>query len=344
MILVNTPGSWNYVYTPLLHAKWHGLTPTDLIFPFFLFIVGVSVSISLKKHSEINSSLVIKLAKRSLILILLGLLMGAFPYFNLADLRYPGVLQRIGLVFFATALLSVRFQTNTLMVISGLILLIYWLIMALIPFPGGEAGSLEIGNNLAAWVDQIVLGKHVWSQTKTWDPEGVISTLPALVTALSGVIFGRYYFLSQFEIAKLRKSLLLASGMILTGIAWHSIFPINKSLWTSSFVLVTSGTAIIALVLIHWLIDRQKWRENLFAPFIHFGSNAIVVYLLSGIIASSLWAIQMGDQPLYQWLFERVFLSWLSPYNASLAFAISVVLLLYMIAWLMYRKKIFVKV
>lgn len=344
MILVNTPGSWNYVYSPLLHAKWNGLTPTDLIFPFFLFIVGVSISISLKNHTEITRALFLKLLKRSAILVFIGLFLGVFPDFNFSEMRYPGVLQRIGVVFLIASLLFIRFDLRVLLIMSFMLLLGYWLIMAFVPFPSGETGSLEPGRNLAAWVDQLILGKHVWSQTRIWDPEGVLSTFLAIVTTLIGVIFGKYYFLSAYSSKKLMRSVILGIVLIVVGMIWDIYFPINKSLWTSSFVLVTGGIAIISLVLIHWIIDIRKWKNQLFEPFVHFGSNAIVVYFLSGIIASSLWAIDVYGISLYQWLFENVFLSWLSPYNASLAFAFTIVLLLYLIAWLMYRRKIFIKV
>ncbi|MDH5621877.1 MAG: heparan-alpha-glucosaminide N-acetyltransferase domain-containing protein [Gammaproteobacteria bacterium] len=352
MILVNNPGSWSYVYTPLDHAKWHGATPTDWIFPFFLFIVGVSIALAIGRRKETGTdrkALIKKILWRSLIIFAIGLFLAAYPYFDLSTLRIPGVLQRIALVYGATALLFLWLDARQMFWLGVGCLLAYWGMMTLIPVPGGHAPNLEPGTNLGAWIDATLLGGHLWSQSKTWDPEGLLSTLPAIATSISGVLAGVWLCSNRNQFEKVA-GLLVAGAVLLTGgLLWNTVFPINKQLWTSSYVLYTSGLALLVFGVLHWWIDIKGYRRGTL-PFVGYGTNALIVFAVSGLLARTLNAIHLTDASgnavnIKTWLWGSVFEpAFASPYNASLAHAIAYVLLLLGFAWLLYTRKIFIKV
>jgi predicted acyltransferase len=346
MILVNDPGSWDYVYGSLRHAPWNGCTPTDLVFPFFLFMVGIAITLALGKrvaHGSDTSGLVKKIVIRSAIIFLIGLLLNGFPNYDLSSIRIPGVLQRIAVVYLICSLIFI--QTNWVGQLRwGIsLLVVYWLMMNFIPVPGIGDPNLDPATNLGAWLDNLLLGGHLWSASKVWDPEGILSTIPAISTGLSGVLAGH---LIKSQISETRKVVwLFISGAIciFLGLLWDLNFPINKALWTSSYVLYTSGIALQCLALCYWFIDvlgYQAWTK----PWVAFGINALAAYVLSGLLARLLGLIEVGDQSLKAWIFENLFLSWLGPYNASLAFAMVFVLCLFIPSWLLYRKGVIIKV
>jgi predicted acyltransferase len=351
MILVNNPGTWKYVYPPLRHAEWHGCTPTDLIFPFFLFIVGVAVTYSLSKRKAQGipqSKLILQIGKRSIILFLLGLIMAGFPYFDLSSIRIPGVLQRIGVVYFVTAVLYLKSSTKTQAITAAGLLLFYWILMTFIPVPGVGDPNLEPETNLGAWLDRLLLGGHLWSSSKTWDPEGILSTLPAVSTALIGVLTGEWLRLDKDKTIKTVGLFLAASFLMLGGYVWDGWFPINKSLWTSSYVLYTGGLALNFLAVCYWFIDVKGYKFWI-KPFLVYGMNAITVFFLSGIMAKLLYIIKISgadgsEVSLKSYLFDLLFLSWLDPYNASLLWAVSYILLWLGLMWILYAKNIFIKV
>jgi predicted acyltransferase len=347
MIFVNSPGSWDYVFPWFAHSKWNGCTPTDLIFPFFLFVVGISICLSLTpiQYKPVTTTLVVKLFKRAGILFLLGLLLNGFPYYRLDTLRIPGVLQRIAIVFLVCAFVflytSARFQLELVIII----LLVYWAVIAGIPVPGGCActSTLEPGNSIAAWVDHLLLNNHVWSQTKPWDPEGVLGTVPAIASGLIGLLAG---FLMREENDR-KKTIYLfiaANLLLLLGITWNEFFPVNKSLWTSSYVLYTSGIAMHVLALSYWTIDVMKY-QRFTKPFLVFGSNAITAYIISEVLEACLNLIPVSQHvSVKAWVYEHLYASWLNPYLASHIMALSFVLIVYLPIYGLYRKRIFIKI
>lgn len=358
MITVNNPGSWADVYAPLLHAEWNGCTPTDLIFPFFLFIVGVSIHFAYrdKKANGLTRSVLIKIAKRAIIIFLLGMLLVWFTLplsrmidlERLATLRIPGVLQRISLVFFFCSI--IYFKASWLMQIrlAAFLLLVYFLLMTLVPVPDFGPANLEPATNLAAWVDRWLLDGHLWSQSKTWDPEGVLSTMPAIVTGILGMLTGQLF--QEIKNPAERVSWIFFTGFVLVvaGLCWDMAFPINKSLWTSSYVLYTGGLAMIMLAASHWIIDvhhRQSWIKL----FLYFGTNAIFAFVASGLVAKILLRTKITgstgeEESLWSYLYHHLYASWLPAKTASLLFAITLVLLFLLVLRWMYYRKIFLKV
>jgi predicted acyltransferase len=352
MILVNNPGSWSHVYSPLLHAEWHGATVTDWIFPFFIFIVGVAIAYALGKRKQQGTerkALVRKILIRSAIIFGIGLFLNAFPFFNLSTVRIPGVLQRIALVYGVTALLFL-YQTPQQLFYFGLACLLgYWALLTLVPVPGGGAPSLAPSENLGAWLDRTLMEGHLWSQSKTWDPEGLLSTLPAFGTSISGILTGLWLRKPLKDADKV--AALMVVGTLLLGVSliWDLAFPINKKIWTSSYVLYTSGIAMLLLGVIYWLVDMKGYRAWT-PPFVVYGTNALFVFVLSGVVAKILYTVKWTDSSgevtsakawLAQMVFDPLFVS---PYKASLAFAIANVLFFWLLSWILYRRKIFIKV
>lgn len=338
MVLVNTPGSWDYVYPPLLHADWHGVTPTDYIFPFFIFIVGVSVTLSFGKllaQGKPKAALGWKTLKRAAIIFALGLLLWLFPSFDFSELRIPGVLQRIALVFLACAFLYLYTTWRQQAVIGLVLLLAYWAVMVLVPVPGIGAGVLEPGQNLAAWVDSLLIPGKMWQGT--WDPEGVLSTFPAIVTGILGMLAGR--LIGAGHIAEERRILwLFLGGFVLfaLGTMWGWVFPINKNLWTSSYVLYTGGLAALALASCYFVIEmlgHAKWAS----VGVVFGSNAITAYVLGSILPSLLPSVN-------QWYVATFIEGAGNPQLASLIWAIGICVLCYIPVYVLYRKRIFIKI
>lgn len=430
MVLVNNPGTWSAIYDPLEHAEWHGLTPTDWIFPFFLFIVGVAIPIALDKYRDGRSRAGVyrKIITRSVSIFLLGLAISVVPFFqfgasdapdalkllvwlaftaalffllmrswkwfavtlglglagvaalNLAGytlydydigtMRIMGVLQRIAVVYLITAMLFLHTDWRQLVGISVVLMLGYWLIMTVIPVPGCEVTTInDKACNLAAYIDRSILTEsHIWRSAKVFDPEGLLSTLPAIVTCISGVLAGLWLVrndevrMQNDESSDDNSSFIIrysslnkAAGMFFFGVVllgvgyiWSSYFPLNKSLWTSSYVLVTSGLALLVLGCCYWLIDIQGYRRWA-RPFVIFGVNALPLFVFSGIMARMLGAYRVagGDGklvPLQKWIFETAFLPIAQPIDASLAYAVSFILLWLLLMWLLYRKEIYLKV
>jgi predicted acyltransferase len=258
MIIVNTPGSWSHLYPVLSHSAWNGCTPTDLVFPFFIFAMGFAAVLSIKKRLQKGTSknkLVLQLIRRSAILFLLGLILNSFPFNDLANIRIMGVLQRIAIVNLVCGLFLIYTEVKVLWYVSAFLLLGYWALMALVPVPGFGPANLEPETNLAAWLDRLILGKHVWIYSKVYDPEGILSTLPALVSGFAGVLAGNLFMKTQNERDKLINLMVYGNILIVSGMVWGLLFPINKQLWTSSYVLYTSGLAMVVLGIFYWMAD-----------------------------------------------------------------------------------------
>ena len=350
MVLVNNPGSWRHVYWPLRHAEWHGFTPTDMVFPFFLFIVGVSIPLALGPRLEQGGrGLVGRILRRSATIFALGLLLHALPFFHVATLRIPGVLQRIAVCYLLAALLVVvsggaagwRRQAVT----SGALLVGYWLLMTRVAPPGGVAGDLSPAGSLAGYIDRLVLGPHIWQVAKVYDPEGVLSTLPAVATTLLGVLAGHW-------LRGARPGRRVASGLLVAGLAataagwlWGLSFPINKSLWTSSYALFMSGLAALALAACYWSIEVRGWR-GWARPFVVLGVTALPLFFLSSFMARLLVLIRVGPggPRLQAWLFDHLFAPWLPPVDASLAYALAYVLLWWGLMWALHRSGVRLRV
>jgi len=347
MILVNNPGSWSYVYPPLRHAEWDGWTPTDLIFPFFLFIVGVSIVVAFTRRELAGATpraLLRKALLRGGLIVLVGLLLSGFPRYDLAQMRIPGVLQRIGVVYALTALIYLATGSRARRWIAAGLLVGYWLLLAAVPVPGGGAGDLTTAGNLGAWLDRLVLGGHLW--TPVFDPEGLLSTLPAIATCLLGTFAGERLLADQPPADRTVGLLLGGAALIVAGLVWSWWFPINKGLWSSSYVLFTGGVACQALAACYWVIDvrgRDRWA----GPAYVFGTNALFAFVLSGLVARclGLWKIATAEGPLAapQWLFERVLAPMAGPMLGSLSYAMANVVVIFLLTALLYRRRIFVK-
>jgi predicted acyltransferase len=353
MLLVNDPGSWDHIYPPLEHAAWFGWTPTDLIFPFFLFIVGVTTHL-----------------RRGALILLVGLLMTGFPYhqfyvalpggavfdsrtphLDVAHWRLTGVLQRIALCYTIGALLTLRTTVKQQVIILVALLYGYWFAMTLLPVPGRGMGALVIGipdGSLAAWIDRTILGTdHMWIGSRTWDPEGLLSTIPAIGTTLLGALTARW--LGSERPLSERLSALFAAGALamMTGLMWHWSFPIAKNIWTSSYVLFTGGCAAVSLATCMWIIDVEHvtWWTG---PFLVYGLNPLAAFVASGFLGRFVYTLirvptAKGLIPIETAIYDRAFASWLPPRDASLMFAICWVLLFLFLAWLLYRKRIVIK-
>lgn len=351
MILVNNPGSWGSIYPPLKHAEWNGCTPTDLIFPFFLFIVGVAITLSLSKRKDSGDDqkkILLNILRRGAILFFLGLILSGFPYFNLSTIRIPGVLQRIAVVYIVSSFLFLKTSFKVQVYLTFLFLIIYWILMTLIPVPGIGEANLDKTTNLGSWLDNLLLSGHLWSYSKVWDPEGILSTLPAISTALLGILTGHLLKSKNDMTTKTVWLFVFGALLMLGGYIWDGWFPMNKSLWTSSYVLYSGGLALNFLAICYWFIDVKKitwWIK----PFQVYGMNAITVFFLSGIVAKLLYLTKItnasgSEVSLKQHLYSNMFLTWLSPINASLLWAIVYVLMWLGLMWVLYYKKIFIKV
>lgn len=349
MILVNNPGTWSAIHSPLAHAEWHGLTPTDLVFPFFLFIVGVSITLALGRRAESGGSqrdLYLKIVRRTLIIFALGLVLAGFPRYELSTIRIPGVLQRIAGCYLIASVIFLNTRWRTQALIGAVLLLVYWALMILIPAPGFVAGDLSMEGNLAAYVDRTLLGRHTWKPL--YDPEGILSTIPAIVTTLAGVLTGQWLRSRRSELEKVAGMFVVGAALMVVGWAWGFWFPINKALWTSSYVLLTAGLALQFLAFCFWLVDIKGIRRWA-TPFLVLGSNALIIYFLAELFSHiiSLVSFTRADGSavdLKTLIYENAFASWASPVNASVLFAICVVLLWLGVAALLYRKRIFIKV
>jgi predicted acyltransferase len=350
MILVNNPGDWGHIYAPLEHAAWHGCTPTDLIFPFFLFIVGVSIVYALdgaRRQPETHGRTMLRILKRSAILFGLGLFSALFPKFEFETVRIPGVLARISWVFLVCGVLFLKTTRRQQLGLLAVVLVLYNVLLQVVPVPGFGPANLEASTNLGAWLDRAVFTeKHLWSSSRTWDPEGLLGTLPAVGTGLLGMLTGQWLRRKDVDPATRVAWLFVAgAGAVVLGLIWNGWFPINKALWTSSFVLYAGGLAMATLAGLYWLTDVQGYRRFT-TPALVYGVNAITVFFLSAIVAKSLNLIKVtaDSMPLKTWLYTTFFTPYFSPVNASLAGALVCVLIWLGILWIMYRKGVIIKV
>ncbi len=343
MILVNTPGTWSAVFPPLRHAEWHGYTPTDLVFPFFLFIVGTSIVFAYT-NKETNAATYKKITVRTLKLIGLGLFLGAFtlsfPFFkDFSDIRFPGVLQRIGVVFFFASILFLNFNWKVLIGIAVFFLVGYWLLMTIVPVEGIESTLQRAPNNLANWLDVKVFGTHNYKAD--YDPEGLLSTIPSIASSLLGIFTGLILTSKQEKKATILMG--IGGAMLIIGHAWDFVFPINKALWTSSFVLVTAGWANLILALIYYLTDVKGIKFG--SLFRYAGANAIILYFLSSFISKIMGMIKVGETSLHGWLFDTVYThDFMSMQLSSLLYGLTVVAFYVLLAHILYQRKLFFKV
>ena len=347
MVLVNNPGTWRAVYPPLRHAPWHGWTPTDVIFPFFLFIVGVAIPLALgpRVGSAGRWAVMLRVVRRSLVIFGLGIILNGFPGYAWATLRIPGVLQRIAVCYLVAALIYLSASTRAQAFIASGLLVGYWLAMTMVPVPGYGAGDLSPAGNLAAYIDRAILGPHIWQVAKVYDPEGILSTVPAAATALLGVLTGTW--LRSGRNAGVIAARLAVAGIVgvAAGELWSWWFPINKSLWTSSYVVLTAGLAVLALAACYWLVEVRGWRHWAI-PFAVLGVNALVLFFLSTLVARLLYVLRVGPEArsLQAVIFDGVFAPLASPVNASLGFAVAYVIAWWAILCLLYRWNIRLRV
>ena len=363
MILVNNPGDWGNIYSQLGHAEWNGWTFTDWIFPFFLFICGVSMTFSLGRRAEAGDdkgALLRQLFKRASIIFFIGLTLNLIPNFNFETVRIPGVLQRIALCTMLAAPIVVYFNWKQQCVWIVGFLTIYTLLMLFVPIPDVQgriaAGVLEPGRDFGAFVDRLLLDGHLWTKSKTWDPEGLVSTLPALCTQLFGVLAGRW-LLSKTSAAEKTVWMMLAGLLCLwLGAMIDATFmPINKSLWTISFSIFMTGWALLIFSCFYWLMDANESKvlrekiHSIFLPFTIYGMNALFIFAFSGLIAKILGFIKFAEVngssgTLKGVLYAPLQSLPLAPVSTSLLFAILFNLMMFFVAWLMWKKKWFVKV
>ena len=352
MILVNNPGSWSHIYPALRHAHWHGIMGADFVFPFFLFIMGVSTELSIgtnpvlpDERKRISSHII----RRTLILFALGLFLNMFPFFpawRITHMRIPGVLQRIAVVYFITAFACMRMSAGKQHLAAFLLLAGYRALCAFVPVPGEGYPSIEPGVNLAAWLDRTLMPGHLWNVTVTWDPEGILSTVSAVTSSLLGASAGRLVRNDTGKNGKQQRLVLAGLILCVAGLAWHPFFPMNKSLWTGSYALFTAGVAMLFLALLRYLIDVRhvRWWT---APFAAMGVNSLAAFFLSSLLARIMNVITVagakGEVSLQVYLYGTCYAPHLSQVNASLAWALSNVFLWLAVAGLMYRKRIFVK-
>ena len=383
MLLVNNPGSWGAIYPPLRHAAWHGWTPTDLIFPFFVFIVGITTQLSVtsrRARGDDESAIGRQILKRGALIFLLGLLLNGFPFFSwgvvggnldasflqrvvdrLEHWRIMGVLQRIALANVVSALIATRASVRAQVAITAVLLFGYWFVLTALPVPatGGVSGAAlldEPARTMAAYWDRVFLdwsrfglGNHLWVNSQTWDPEGVLSTVGSVGTAMLGNLAGRW--IGRIGSLDERVNALFAVGSLamVGGLVWSWWFPINKSLWTSSYVLFTGGMASVTLATVMWLVDVRGWRGAWTRPFVIYGVNPLIAFVGSGIMARLIYSIIKVDYDgasvsLQSAIYQAVFASWLSPLNASLAFALTFVVFWFGILALLYRRRIIISV
>jgi len=360
MVLVNNPGSWDTIYPPLEHAEWNGWTPTDLVFPFFLFIVGVAIALSLGNRIEYggpNRDLYLKIFRRAVLIFVIGLILNTFPFYDFAKgewldvgmIRIMGVLQRIAICYLVASLLFLHTDWRQQALIAIGLLIIYWFLMTFIDVPNCITTSVNLKPcNLAAYIDRSILTEnHMWQQSKVYDPEGLLSTIPAIATAIAGLLCGQWLRQRRDDNDKVAALLFFGTVLVAVGWIWNFWFPINKRLWTSSYVMFTAGLALCFLGACYWLIDIKKysaWAK----PFVIFGANAIALYIGSEVLAVALGVIQVNGPDgkpiaLQDWIFNNIFLTWATPINASLAFAICTILVWLFLMWLLYRKQIYIR-
>lgn len=363
MVLVNNPGDWSALYPPLAHARWHGWTFTDCIFPFFLFIVGVSMVLSTRRRAaagDDGAALLLGLWRRAALIVLIGLLLNLIPRFDLATLRIPGVLQRIGLCVALAAPVVLLTRPRAWVAWIVALFVAYGVPMLLVPVPDASgavaAGVLEPGRDFGAWVDRLLLGGHLWSASKTWDPEGLVSTLPAVATLLFGALTG-HGLLTRAPAAE-KTAWVFAAGLALLGLGTlldAVLMPINKSLWTPSYAVFMAGWALLAFGLCYWLLDAapqpavRATARRLLLPLVIYGMNALFVFVLSGLVAKALASFTVMADDVRSvswkaWTFEPLAALPVSAEARSLLWALGFQALMFGVAWWMWRRRWFVKI
>ncbi|MCC6392976.1 MAG: DUF5009 domain-containing protein [Bryobacterales bacterium] len=341
MVLVNDPGNGHFVYAPLEHSEWNGWTPTDVVFPSFLWIVGVAMTLALGRRMAAGmgrAELFRQAFRRAAILYCLGLLVYLFPHFDFSTMRVLGVLQRIAICYLAaTAIYLTTGVRGQAAWITGL-LSGYWLIMRFAPVPGYGAGHLDVEGNFAHYVDRIVLGAHNYAPTRTWDPEGIVSTLPAIATVLFGILAGQILALKRTLSSRAIWLAAAGAGLLSAGLLCGQWLPINKKLWTSSFALFMAGLDFVLFAGFLWIADGLGYKRA-FRPLVILGMNAIAVYMASELLDSAISALDWRMS-----IYQRVFAPLASPWNASLLYAAAYTLLMFGVAYALYRRGWFPRV
>jgi predicted acyltransferase len=354
MILVNTPGSWATIYSPFKHAAWHGFTITDLVFPTFLFVVGNAMSFSMRKFEGKADRLFLKkIFKRSLLIFLIGLFMSAFPFLyrneagdlafkNLANIRIMGVLQRIALCYLIASLLLHYLRLKVAIVASILILLAYWLVMYIF---GDQPEPYSLTGNAALKFDLMLFRtENMWKGFgMTFDPEGLLSTFPAVVNVVAGYVAGIFIQKSGNMYSTVWKLVLAGIIGVLLALIWDQIFPIIKGIWTSSYVMLSIGWDLIIIAMLILIIELWKLKRWTYF-FVVFGKNPLFIFVLSGLVVMIMNIILVNSEGLKPWIYKNGFLSWLTDFNASLVFAICYVLLMWIVGYIMDKRKIYIKV
>ena len=378
MLLVNNPGTWDAIYPPFEHAPWHGWTPTDLIFPFFLFIVGITTHLSLTERGlrgDDDVMLMRQIVRRAALIYLFGFAMALFPFFTwnairghpdasmldrivdrLQHVRIMGVLARIAVAYLVGALLAFRAPTRRVIVTLVVILYAYWLALVLLPVPGTGAvtgipivGEIDVpALTLQGWLDRLIFGRnHIWGGSVTYDPEGILSSLGAIASVLCGVLAGRWIATERALSERLVGLFGAGALAAVAGLMWDWSLPINKNLWTSSYVLFTAGMGAMTLATCMWVIEvlHVRWWTK---PFLIFGMNPIVAFVGSGVMARCIYTVFTASYhgrrvPVQSIIFQSAFASWLPPRDASLLFALVFVLLWLGILSVLHRKQWFLK-
>lgn len=354
MIIVNTPGSWGAIYSPLAHAPWHGFTPTDLVFPSFLFAVGNAMAFVMHKfESQSEGVFWTKIIKRTLIIFGIGFLMNWFPFVetnesgewvvqSLSKQRIPGVLQRIALCYFFASIVIHYASKRGVLWFSAFALLGYWLISYVF---GDPADPYSLTGNVGLQIDLWLMGpNHLYKgEGIPFDPEGLLSTLPAIVNVIGGYLAGDYIRRNGASYEVIAKLMLTGAALIFAAFAWDLFFPINKKIWTSSYVFLTVGIDLMILSVLMYVIDmynQQKWTYF----FVVFGRNPLFIYIMAGLIVQFMWMIPVGERNMQSWLYKDVFSSFAAPVHASFMFAITYMLLNWLIGFFLDKKKIYIRV
>lgn len=343
MITVNFPGLEQFVYPPLRHTAWNGLTFTDLIAPIFLFVIGVSIALAYSRRlveKAPKAGLHRKIIVRALKIFAVGMFLNLLPNFDFTDARWTGTLHRIAFVFLFCGLLFLHTNWRQQAWIGASILVLYWLAMTLIPTPGVGGVMLEPGVNLAAWVDQQWLPGQMWQGN--WDPEGILSTFPATVTGITGMLAGRLLLSNHAPNEKV--NYLMTAGLFsaVLGYFWSLAFPLNEGLWTSSFVLLTSGFAALLLGVLYFIVDILGRKHGTGVGVI-FGANAITVYVLADIFALFFYGLLYDGQPLNELTVNAMIAAGFAPKLASMLYALAFTAVNFIPAYILYKKKVFIK-
>lgn len=338
MIMVNNQAS-SEAYSQLQHAHWHGWTFTDLVFPFFLWITGISITFSFAKRVERGDDrgrLLLHILKRAAIIFGIGLLLNGFPYYNLSTLRIPGVLQRIAICYLIAATIFLFTKTRGRILWCIGLLSAYWILMKMVPVPGCGAGSFDIDCNFEKWIDGMLLSGHMYGRTRTWDPEGLVSTLPAITNVLFGIFAGQILRLPRTPAEKASWLFFSGAGLTLAGLLLSTWIPINKSIWTTPYAVFSSGLAFTVFACCYWLADVLGWRRYA-QPFVIYGLNALAVYVFSGLLARFLSLIKIGGTSLGAMLL-RIFVPIGSPAVSSLLYSMLHVSVCWLFALWLYRR------